>query len=238
MARHVPASAAPRPQAARVPPPRPPRALPARHRARGGRGPGHCHRPVPRPARGREGARRAAQARSRCAPATTRSSPTRQLPLGPRAASSRRCGSCAAPCLCAGERGRVRGLPAARPTSLARPEARPPEMAAAFPPRGDAGRSAAGLVVAPARGRESASIRSQAGACWKRAGSPPTKRVSTPRSRLSAGTLPEDARHDWPWLAAWLASPRGRRSYLAVPAGRTASELGPMLRALLARLTP
>jgi hypothetical protein len=38
---------------------------------------------------------------------------------------------------------------------------------------------------------------------------------------------------DWLWLAAWLASPRGRRSYVTVPAGMAAAELGPIVRAHL-----
>ena len=44
---------------------------------------------------------------------------------------------------------------------------------------------------------------------------------------------PGAAGGDWLWLASWLGSPRGRASYVAVPAGVPAAELGPIVRAHL-----
>lgn len=139
--------------------------------------------------------------------------------------------SCAAPCLARASEGEYRGLALAAADLLARPEARPPEMAATFPPAVTPA-DGKGLVVAPTKdGVELYPVK--AGAVLEEG------RVTADEAGLDAALealrwdTPHDPRHDWPWLAAWLASPRGRRSYLAVPAGRVASELGPMLRALL-----
>jgi hypothetical protein len=115
---------------------------------------------------------------------------------------------------------------------LARPEARPPELAATLPPAVTPA-DGTGLVVAPTKGGVEL-YPVKAGAVLEEG------RVTADEAGLDGALealrwdAPQDSRDDWPWLAAWLASPRGRRSYLAVPAGRVVSDLGPMLRALLA----
>jgi hypothetical protein len=38
---------------------------------------------------------------------------------------------------------------------------------------------------------------------------------------------------DWPWLTAWLSSPKRRASFVVVPVGASAAELGARLRAAL-----
>ncbi len=139
--------------------------------------------------------------------------------------------SCAAPCLARVSEEGYRRLAGEAAVLLARPEGRLPEVAAWLPPWVSAavGR---GLVVAAGReGIELHPVRE--GQVLDELS------LTTSREELEAtlGRLRWDpaprAGLDWPWLSAWLHSPRGRGSYLTL--GATPDERG-LLEAVRAAL--
>jgi hypothetical protein len=139
--------------------------------------------------------------------------------------------SCAAPCLARVSEEAYRGLAGEAAALLARPWARPPEFAAWLPPFVSAA-AARGLVVAVGTaGIELHPL--QAGRVLDELS------LTTTREDLEASLdrlrwePPEAAGLDWPWLSAWLASPRGRGSYVPVPDAPDASLLLAGIRAAL-----
>ena len=123
--------------------------------------------------------------------------------------------SCAAPCLARVSEEAYRSLAAGAAAWLARPSAReeaPPAVPATVAAQGaravivDVGRSAAVLYpVRQGRVLEQAAVSVRPGA------------VDAAVSRLA---WPEPAGPgDWPWLATWLRSPRGRASYVLAADG-------------------
>jgi hypothetical protein len=123
--------------------------------------------------------------------------------------------SCAAPCLARVSEETYRRLAAEAAALLARPGGRPAEFAAWLPPWVSAA-DARGLVVAVGtEGIELHPLRE--GRVLDELS------LTTTRDDLEASLdrlrwdPPETAGLDWPWLSAWLASPRGRGSYVPVP---------------------
>jgi hypothetical protein len=121
--------------------------------------------------------------------------------------------SCAAPCLGRASEADYRELARSAADLLARPEQRPPAVATFLPPA-IAPADGRGLVIATAKDAiEFYPV--EAGAVLEEG------RIVAEESNLDAAlgglrwVRPESPRHDWPWLAAWLGSPRGRRSYVA-----------------------
>jgi hypothetical protein len=118
--------------------------------------------------------------------------------------------SCAAPCLRRVGEEEYRALAARAAAWLARPSARGeapaavPAIVAAADARGvvvDAGRREIGLYpVARGRVLEAAAV----------SASPAEVEVAVARLDWTAG----EGGDDWPWLAAWLRSPKGRASYV------------------------
>jgi hypothetical protein len=136
--------------------------------------------------------------------------------------------SCAAPCLVRSTEEEYRALARSASDLLARPENRPPGLAAAIPAT-VAPADGKGVVIAAARGAVEA-YPVEAGSVHEEG------RIVVPREALDEAL--SDLRwepapavgRDWPWLAAWLASPRGRGSYVAVPKD---ADLRALLRAHL-----
>jgi hypothetical protein len=139
--------------------------------------------------------------------------------------------SCAAPCLGRVGEDEYRELARSAADLLARPDRRPPGLAA-FLPEAVTPADGKGLVIATTKtGIELYPV--EAGSVLEE------DRVVAEEGSLESAVAalrwdaPQSPRRDWPWLTAWLASPRGRRSYLAVPAGADLAELGPIVRAHL-----
>ena len=231
MAPLVPLASPPRPQAARLPSPRSRRALPARHARGRGRRTGRPLRPFPRPARGREGARRSPQALFPLRPCDYSFEPDPALPARPRV-PLRPGAHLRGPVPRARERGRVPQPRAAggrvalepagprREAELAVPAtaARPPA------PRGrscvDAGRQAIGLFpVRAGRGARGRGAQRRAGRA--RSGRRPA-RVARGRGRRTTG------RGSWPGCAARAAA--GRTCW-SRDGPRTAPQLAARVRA-------
>ncbi len=139
--------------------------------------------------------------------------------------------SCAAPCLARVSEETYRRLAGEAAAVLARPWGRPPEFAAWLPPWVTAA-SARGLVaVAGTAGIELHPL--QAGRVLDELS------LTTTREDLGASLdrlrwePPETVGLDWPWLSAWLTSPRGRGSYVPVPAAPDPSRLRAGIEAAL-----
>jgi hypothetical protein len=139
--------------------------------------------------------------------------------------------SCAAPCLGRASEDEYRELARSAAELLARPDRRPAELSASFPAAVSAA-DGKGLVIAATKAVVEL-YPVEAGAVLEEG------RVVAEEAGLDAAlrTLRWDpievARADWPWLAAWLASPRGRRSYVSLPPGLELAALGPIVRAHL-----
>jgi hypothetical protein len=139
--------------------------------------------------------------------------------------------SCAAPCLCRVTEGEYQELARSVADLLAGPERRPAELGASVPAAVTPA-DGKGLVVATTKAAVEL-YPVQAGTVLEGG------RTVADEAGLDAAlsALRWDATGaaggDWLWLAAWLGSPRGRTSYLAVPAGVSAAELGPIVRAHL-----
>jgi hypothetical protein len=139
--------------------------------------------------------------------------------------------SCAAPCLARVSEEDYRRLAGEAAALLAQPRGRPPEFAAWLPPWVSAA-AARGLVVAAGtEGIELHPLRE--GRVLDELS------LTTTREDLEASLdrlrwdPPETPDLDWPWLAAWLASPRGKGSYIAVPDVREPAGLLAGIRAAL-----
>jgi DNA polymerase III subunit epsilon len=136
--------------------------------------------------------------------------------------------SCAAPCLVRSTEEEYRALAWSALEVLTRPESRPPDLVAAIPAT-VAPADGTGLVIAVTKDAVEV-YPVEAGAVLEEG------RVVAPEESLDEALRklrwgpPPAARRDWPWLTAWFASPRGRRSYVAVPAG---AQPGPLVRAHL-----
>jgi hypothetical protein len=139
--------------------------------------------------------------------------------------------SCAAPCLCRVSEAEYRDLARRAASLLARPDERPPELAGAFPPTiGPA--DGKGLVVATTKSAiELYPV--EAGAVLEEGRGVAPEADLDAAARALRWKTPEVPRPDWPWLSAWLSSPRGRRSYLGIPEDLAADELAPIVRAHL-----
>jgi hypothetical protein len=123
--------------------------------------------------------------------------------------------SCAAPCLARVSEGEYRALAARAAAWLAEPAPRADDDEASVPPWVTAAETVRAIVVDPGR--------KEIGLFPVRAG-----RVLDEAARtVSAEGLDEAVRRlewpsgegasDWPWLAAWIASPRGRSVFRLVP---------------------
>jgi hypothetical protein len=139
--------------------------------------------------------------------------------------------SCAAPCLCRVSEDDYRELARSMADLLARPERRPGEMDSFLPP---AVASAEGKGVVIAISKDAIELYPvEAGAVLeegKVAADEAGFEAALPALRWDDG---QGSRRDWPWLSSWLASPRGRRSYVALAAGMDVADLAPMVRAQL-----
>jgi hypothetical protein len=139
--------------------------------------------------------------------------------------------SCAAPCLGRASETEYRELARLAADLLARPDRRPPELTGAFPPAVTAA-DGKGLVIASTKAAVEL-YPVEAGAVLEEG------RVVAEEASLDTAAqalrwdATQEGRRDWPWLSAWLASPRGRRSYVPVLAGMDVAELGPIVRAHL-----
>jgi hypothetical protein len=136
--------------------------------------------------------------------------------------------SCAAPCLGRATEAAYRDLARRAADLLVRPARRDDEVAAILPPV-VASAHGRGLVVAPGKaGFELYPV--HAGSVLEGA-----RAIVGPEGLEAAvGALrwdePAFPGGDWPWLAAWLASPRGRGSFLALAPEASAAALVPGLR--------
>jgi hypothetical protein len=139
--------------------------------------------------------------------------------------------SCAAPCLARVSEEAYRRLAGEAAALLAQPWKRPPEFAAWLPPFVLAA-AARGLVVAAGtEGIELYPLRE--GRVLDELSLTTTREgleASLDRLRWDPA---ETAGLDWPWLSAWLASPRGRGSYVPVPDAPGPSVLLAGIRAAL-----
>ncbi len=139
--------------------------------------------------------------------------------------------SCAAPCLGRTTEADYRELARSAAELLARPDRRPAEVAAFLPPTVSAA-DGRGLVIAMAKSAVELYPVDAGAVCEE-------GRVVAEEANLDAAIrglrweCADAARSDWPWLAAWLGSPRGRRSYVAVPTGTDEAELPSIVRAHL-----
>jgi hypothetical protein len=139
--------------------------------------------------------------------------------------------SCAAPCLARVSEENYRRLAGEAAALLARPGGRPPEFAPWLPPWVSA-TGAPGLVVTVGtEGIELYPLRE--GRVLDELS------LTTAREDLEASLdrlrwdPPEAPGLDWPWLSAWLASPRGRGSYVPVLEASDPSALLAGIRAAL-----
>jgi hypothetical protein len=139
--------------------------------------------------------------------------------------------SCAAPCLARTTQAAYRDLARVAADLLARPEGRQGEAAAILPSAvGPAG--ARGLVVAAGRPRvelypvRAGSVLDGARAAVDEGGLEAAVRALRWEEPAAPGA-------DWPWLAAWLSSPRGRGTFLVLAPEQDAAALLPGLRARL-----
>ena len=219
-----PARVAPRPQAPGLPPPRPRRSASRASRCAAR---ARADLALFGPFRDRRAAERAREALHRLFPPAAlrlrvRARPALPLGLGCLYAQVR---SCAAPCLAPVSEEDYRALAARAAAWLAVPrrasEAPPAVPAIVAAPEGacavvvDAGRERGGPL--PGRGGD---------ACSRHGGG----RASPPGDARGGGRRPRLARagrraDDWPWLAAWLRSPKGAR--LVRPRGRRAPRRSP-----------
>jgi hypothetical protein len=136
--------------------------------------------------------------------------------------------SCAAPCLGRTTEAAYRDLARRTADLLARPERRD-EALAAILPAAVASAYGRGLVVAAGKaGAELYPVHAGSVLEGGRAIVGP-EGLDTAVSALHWDT-PAFPGGDWPWLAAWLASPRGRGSFLALAPEATAADLVPRLR--------
>jgi hypothetical protein len=139
--------------------------------------------------------------------------------------------SCAAPCLCRSSEAQYRGLARSASDQLTWPERRPSELAASIP-LAVAPADGKGLVIATTKGTVEL-YPVEAGAVLEEG------RVVAEDASLDVAiaalhwAAPPARPRDWPWLGAWLASPRGRRSFVAIPAGMVGGKLVSMVRAHL-----
>ncbi|HXB54386.1 MAG TPA: hypothetical protein VN461_06355 [Vicinamibacteria bacterium] len=139
--------------------------------------------------------------------------------------------SCAAPCLARVSEEAYRRLAGEAAALLAQPWLRPPEFAAWLPPWVSAAPARGLVVVAGTAGIELHPL--QAGRVLDELSLTTTREdleASLDRLRWEPPATPG---LDWPWLSAWLASPRGRGSYVPVPDGPDASLLLAGIRAAL-----
>jgi hypothetical protein len=188
-----------------------------------------CHGPF-RDRRAAEKARTALQKLLALRPCDYVFEPDPALPLGLSCLFAQ-VRSCAAPCLGRSSEDAYRDLARSAAELLARPERRSSELQGSIP-----------AAVGPADGRGLVIERTKAAVEVY----PVAAGAVLEEGRVVAGeaALDEavrdlrwdprrDAHADWPWLAAWLASPRGRRSFVCVPADIEAGELGSLVRAHL-----
>lgn len=188
-----------------------------------------CHGPF-RDRRAAEKARTALQKLLALRPCDYVFEPDPALPLGLSCLFAQ-VRSCAAPCLGRSSEDAYRELAGSAADFLARPERRTPELQASIP-----------AAVGPADGRGLVIAKTKAtfelypvvaGAVLEEG------RVVVDEAGLDEAVrdlrwdASRDTRADWPWLAAWLATPRGRRSFVSVPAGSEAGELVALVRAHL-----
>ncbi|HEY6555371.1 MAG TPA: hypothetical protein VI669_18580 [Vicinamibacteria bacterium] len=139
--------------------------------------------------------------------------------------------TCAAPCLGRASEAAYRELARSAATLLGRPEQRSSEVAAWLPPA-IAPADGRGLVIATAHHAVEL-YPVEAGAVLEEG------RIVAGEASLDT-TLPalrwitpKTPRRDWPWLAAWLSSPRGRRSYVSWPVGMEEAGLRSIVQAHL-----
>jgi len=138
--------------------------------------------------------------------------------------------SCAAPCLRRVDEEEYRALAKRAAEWLALPAARG-EAKAAVPAAVASAEGSRGLVVDPGR-REVGLYPVSGGRVLEEAASivPPAE-VEAALARLR--WPPPDGPADWPWLASWLCSPRGRASYVVAGEPPDLEELAAAVRAAL-----
>jgi len=188
-----------------------------------------CHGPF-RDRRAAEKARTALQKLCALRPCDYVFEPDPALPLGLSCLFAQ-VRSCAAPCLQRSSEDAYRELARSAADLLSRPERRAPELQTSIP---------AAVGPADGRGLVIAITKAAVELYPVVAGT-----VLEECRRVVAETAldevleelrwdpPHEVRDDWPWLAAWLASPRGQRSYVPVPSGSEAVELASIVRAHL-----
>jgi hypothetical protein len=139
--------------------------------------------------------------------------------------------SCAAPCLGRVSEDDYRGLAARAGAWLADPGARSDPPGAVPPLVGRTG-SARALVVDP--GRRTVGLFPVLGG---RVADDAAAAAAADALETAIGALrweaPAEGPDDWPWLLAWLRSPRSRRFFLPVAAGDTAASLAVRARSVL-----
>lgn len=139
-------------------------------------------------------------------------------------------GTCAAPCLSRISEGAYRALAAEAASLLARPEARPEELAAVVPPWVGAFQGGAGVVVeVGSAGIEIYPVRE--GAVLEEGRSLAARDASSDEA-LAALRWPlvDEPRDDSAWLSAWLHAPRRAGSFLPVDPSAPISGLAERLR--------
>jgi len=151
--------------------------------------------------------------------------------------------SCAAPCLMRASEADYRALAASAAAWLADPSRREHPLGVADHLPGASARpvipatvtAASGRAVIVDRGRRSVGLYPVRGGCVLDAAA-----LVMPEAELEAAvhrlSWPEtEAAPDWPWLTAWLRSPKARASFVVVRDSWSAAELDAALRAALPR---